>query len=105
MLKKLKVSKEQCIVITDGSKGAYAFEGEHLYLCPPFDSPVVSTLGASTLCGALQRTNLNLPKSLMYASVNSASVVSKFGATQGLLTYEQIEERLRNNPNYKCMEI
>ena len=36
----------------------------------------------------------------MYGSVNSASVVSKFGATEGLLTFEEIEERLALNPNY-----
>ena len=37
----------------------------------------------------------------MYASVNSAGVVSEFGATQGLLTFEQIEEKLKATPNYK----
>ena len=37
----------------------------------------------------------------MYASVNSSGVVSEFGATQGLLTFEQIEEKLSENPDYK----
>ena len=37
----------------------------------------------------------------MYASVNSAGVVSEFGATQGLLTSEQIEEKLKGNSDYK----
>ena len=36
----------------------------------------------------------------MYASVNSAGVVSEFGATQGLLTFEQIEEKLKQTPDY-----
>ena len=36
----------------------------------------------------------------MYGSVNSASVVSKFGATEGLLTFEAIEEKLNNHPEY-----
>ena len=36
----------------------------------------------------------------MYASVNSAGVVSQFGATQGLLTFDQIEEKLNQNPQY-----
>ena len=36
----------------------------------------------------------------MYGSVNSASVVSKFGATEGLLTFEEIEERLKTRPDY-----
>ena len=105
MLKKLKVRDYQVIVITDGNKGAYAYNGEDFYLCPPFEGPVVSTLGAgdafaSTLCASLKRTHHDLGKSLMYASVNSAGVVSEFGATQGLLTFEQIEEKLKQTPDY-----
>ena len=109
MLNKLKVKDYQVVVITDGGKGAYAFDGEKYYYCPVFPSPVVSTLGAgdafaSTFCGALQRTNLNIGQSLMYASVNSSSVVSEFGATEGLLTFEQIEEKLKNSPEYTYLE-
>ena len=106
MFKKLKIRDYQIIVITDGGNGAYAYDGEHYYYCPCFEGPVVSTLGAgdafaSTFCGALGRTDKNIGKALMYASVNSSGVVSEFGATQGLLTFEQIEEKLKATPNYK----
>jgi ribokinase len=106
MFKKLKIRDYQIIVITDGGNGAYAYDGKHYYYCPCFEGPVVSTLGAgdafaSTFCGALGRTDKNIGKALMYASVNSSGVVSEFGATQGLLTFEQIEEKLNENPNYK----
>lgn len=105
MLKKLKVRDYQIVVITDGGKGAYAYNGKDFYYCPVFEGPVVSTLGAgdafaSTLCASLKRTHHDLGKSLMYASVNSAGVVSEFGATQGLLTFEQIEEKLKQTPDY-----
>ena len=105
MLKKMKVKDYQVIVITDGNKGAYAYNGKEFFYCPVFDGPVVSTLGAgdafaSTLCASLKRTHHDLGKSLMYASVNSAGVVSEFGATQGLLTFDQIEERLKQHPEY-----
>lgn len=105
MFKKLKVRDYQIIVITDGGKGAYAYDGNKFYYCPVFDGPVVSTLGAgdafaSTFCAALGRTKENIGKSLMYASINSAGVVSEFGATQGLLTFEDIENKLKENPNY-----
>lgn len=110
MFKKLKVRDYQVIVITDGSKGAYAYEGTNYYFCPSFDGPVVSTLGAgdafaSTFCGTLGAKGLDIQKALMYASVNSAGVVSEFGATAGLLTFEQIEERLNANPDYKCIKV
>ena len=106
MFKKLKVREYQIIVITDGGHGAYAYDGENYYYCPVFDGPVVSTLGAgdafaSTFCAALSKTKVNIGKALMYASVNSAGVVSQFGATEGLLTFDEIEEKLKSNPSYK----
>ena len=106
MLNKLKVRDYQVVVITDGGKGAYAYDGQKYYYCPVYDGPVLSTLGAgdafaSTFCASLKRTNRDIGKSLMYASVNSAGVVSTFGATQGLLTFEQIEEKLYSSPDYK----
>ena len=109
MLTTLKVMDYQVIVITDGGDGAYAYDGKKFYFCPVFPSPVISTLGAgdafaSTFCGALERTRLNVGRSLMYASVNSASVVSQFGATEGQIPFEQIEERLNQNPDYTYLE-
>lgn len=109
MLTTMKVMDYQIVVITDGGKGAYAYDGQKFYFCPVFPSPVISTLGAgdafaSTFCAALERTKLNVGLSLMYASVNSSSVVSEFGATEGLATFEQIEEKLKNNPDYTYLE-
>ena len=105
MFNKLKVADYQVIVITDGGAGAYAYNGKQYFYCPCFEGPVTSTLGAgdafaSTFCAALGRTNLDIGKSLMYASVNSSSVVSKFSATEGLLTFEEIEAKLAARPDY-----
>lgn len=105
MLKKLKINGQQVVVITDGKYGAYAYDGQTFYQCDNFPATVVSTLGAgdsfaSTFCASLDRTNNDIGKSLMYASVNSASVVSKFGASEGFLTFEEIEQKLKENPNF-----
>lgn len=105
MLKKLKIIDEQVIVITDGKEGAYAYDGKTFYFCPNFPAKVVSTLGAgdafaSTFSAAISRTNFDIGQSLMSASVNSASVVSNFGANEGFLTFEEIEKRLKDNPNF-----
>jgi sugar/nucleoside kinase (ribokinase family) len=110
MFKKLKVKNYQVIVITDGGKGAYAYNGKHYYYCPIFDGPTVSTLGAgdafaSTFCSTLWKKGLDIGNALMYASVNSAGVVSAFGATQGLLTFDEIEEKLKATPNYTYQVI
>lgn len=110
MLNKLKVKDYQVVVITDGSKGAYAYEGQNYYYCPTFPSPVVSTLGAgdafaSTFFAALRETNINVGKSLMFASVESSSVVSAFGATEGLIPFEEIKKRLAATPEYTYTKI
>lgn len=105
MLKALKIKDYQVVVITDGNKGAYAYEGKNFFYCPIFPSEVISTLGAgdafaSTFCASLYRNNKNIGEALMYGSVNSASVVSKFSATEGLLSFEEIEAKLKTRPDY-----
>lgn len=109
MFQKLKVAQYQIIVITDGGAGAYAYDGKEYFYCPCFDGPVVSTLGAgdafaSTFCASLQKFDLDIEKALIAASINSAGVVSQFGATQGLLTFDEILERVKQNPNFKCQK-
>ena len=110
MFKKLKVSDYQVIVITDGGHGAYAYNGRQYFYCPCFEGPVVSTLGAgdafaSTFCAAMSKYNFDIPKSLMAGSINSGGVVSDFGATQGLLSFEEIEEKMAQTPDYKAITI
>lgn len=107
---KLKVAEKQVIVITDGGNGAYAFDGKRYYYCPIFPGEVISTLGAgdafaSTFCASLIKLESNIAEALKYASVNSAAVVSKFSATQGLLTFEEIEQKIKENPCYETVII
>lgn len=107
MFKKLKVSDYQIIVITDGGNGAYAYNGKKYYYCPCFDGPVTSTLGAgdafaSTFCASLYMFDKNIEKSLIAASINSAGVVSEFGATSGLMTFNEIVSKMNQNPDFIC---
>ena len=104
ILQKLRENSEAIVVITDGKHGAYAYDGKKMYVCPPFDGPVRSTLGAgdafaSTFTAAIERTNWNVELSLKMASVNSSSVVEQFGAQYGLITFDAIEEKLKNSPD------
>ncbi|MBR1424278.1 carbohydrate kinase family protein [bacterium] len=110
MFNKLKISDYQVIVITDGKHGAYAFDGKKYYYCKPFDGPVTSTLGAgdafaSTFCAAMSRFGRDISKSLVAGSINSSAVVSKFGATQGLLTFEEIVKTMEQHPEYQSVVI
>lgn len=109
MFKKLKVSDYQVIVITDGKHGAYAYNGKQYYYCPSFNGPVASTLGAgdafaSTFCAYIAKYGIDIGKALVAGSINSAGVVSVFGATQGLLTFDEIVHKMNENNDF-CAKI
>ncbi len=107
MIIKLKSQGPGVVVITEGKKGVYAFDGKTKYYTPPFPAKVVSTLGAgdsfaSTFVASMVRFNNDVEKSLKYASVNSSQVIQSFGAQQGLKNFDQIESLLERNPGFKA---
>lgn len=110
MLKEIYPKKHKISIITDGKDGAYAYDGEKYYHCGEFPAKVVSTLGAgdafsSTFVATLEKTNWNIEKALMYASVNSASVVEHFGAQDGFLTFDEIEKKLKKHSEFKVIKV
>ncbi len=106
MLREINPKKSKVTIITDGKNGVYAFDGYKYYQCGEFPAKVVSTLGAgdafsSTFVASLEKTNWDIEKSLMYASVNAASVVEHFGAQDGFLTFDEIKDKLKKNKKFK----
>lgn len=106
MLKKLHCKEGSIAVITDGKYGVYCYDGKDFYHAPEFSAKVVSTLGAgdafsSTFVASIDKFKNNVKKALTYASVNAAAVIEKFGAQEGFLTFEQIEEKLKQHPEYE----
>lgn len=102
------------VVITDGPKGAYAFEGQsgktwHMPMYPDPKPPVDRT-GAgdsfsSTFVSALI-LDKTVPEALAWAPINSMSVVQEIGAQRGLLPRAKLEEYLANAPaDYVAKEI
>lgn len=112
LIKKMSELGPKIVVLTDGSKGAYAYDGSSFYFMPPYPDPKppVDRTGAgdafaSTFTSALA-LGKNLEEALRFAPVNSMSVVQYVGAQKGLLTYKQIEEFLAKAPeNYKLQKI
>ncbi len=98
------------VLITDGKNGVYATDGENIYKCPEYPAKVVSTLGAgdsfaSTFVATLEKYNWDIKRALEYASVNAASVVSHFGAQEGFLTFDEIEKRLKETPDFSAAVV
>ncbi len=105
ILNKLKGITGGIVVITDGKHGVYAYDGNNYYQCGEFPAKVVSTLGAgdafaSTFTAVFDKYK-DIKKALAYASVNAASIVEHFSAQKGFLTFFEIENKLKTNPDFK----
>ena len=105
MLNELNMGDGRITIITDGKKGAYAYDSKKYYQCGEFPATVVSTLGAgdafsSTFVASLIKTNGNVEQSLKNASVVAASVVEHFSAQGGFIQFEEVEKRLKNTPEF-----
>ncbi|MDP3726002.1 MAG: carbohydrate kinase family protein [bacterium] len=100
------------VVITDGPAGAYSFDGKEMLHMPmyPDPAPPVDRTGAGDSFASTFTVMLALGKtveeSLLYAPVNSMSVVQKVGAQEGLLTLSEIEAWLaKATAEYKIQKI
>ncbi|MEK7612088.1 MAG: carbohydrate kinase family protein [Patescibacteria group bacterium] len=92
------------VIITDGPKGAYAYEGEEMFFMrsypdpkPPLERTGAGDSFSSTVVAALAM-RMPLSEALRWGPVNSMSVVQYVGAREGLFTREQIEEHLKWAP-------
>ncbi len=96
------------VVITDGPKGLYAYNGTQAMFLPmyPDIAPPVERTGAGDACAssitvALAK-GLPLEEALLWGPINSMSVVQYIGAQEGLLSEEKIRKYLTEAPeNYK----
>ncbi|MDO8569738.1 MAG: carbohydrate kinase family protein [bacterium] len=104
LLKRVHALGPEIVVITDGAKGAHAFDGKDFYFQspypdsqPPYERTGAGDAFASTTVAALALGH-DLPTALSWGAINSMSVVQQIGAQKGLLTRSQIEEYLKDAP-------
>jgi sugar/nucleoside kinase (ribokinase family) len=101
LLKRMRDLGPKLVVITDGPKGAHAYDGENYLFEPaypdglmPYERTGAGDAFASTCVAALALGN-DLSTALKWGSINAASVVQKVGAQKGLLSREEIEKKLK----------
>lgn len=110
LMKMLRELGPKNIVVTDGIKGAYAYDGAQAWFMPvyphtPFERTGAGDAFASTITSALAM-GMSIDQALLWAPINSMSVVQYVGAQQGLLTREKIEEYLKSAPaDYKPVTV
>jgi ribokinase len=103
---KLHALGPKVVIITDGPNGAYASDGSQRLSMPlyPDPAPPVDRTGAgdafaSTLVAALVKGN-TIEGALQWAPINSMSVVQKVGAQAGLLSEAELDQFLKNSPDW-----
>lgn len=111
LLKSMRDLGPENVVITDGPKGAYAYDGTDMWFIDPYPDPkdpyertgagdaFASTVVAAIILGKA------LPEALAWGGVNSMAVVQEVGAQKGLLSREKVEEYLKKTPEYKAGKI
>lgn len=84
------------IVITAGNEGSEGYDGQAHYTIAAYPTEVVSTVGAGDAfaagCVVGLHHGLPLNEAMRTGAANAASVISKFGAKEGILTWPQALE-------------
>lgn len=108
LAKKMSALGPKIAIITDGPKGAYVHHEGKVWFMPPYPDPAppFERTGAGDAFSSTFAAALTLGKSieeaLLWAPINSMSVVQKIGAQEGLLSPAGIEEWLAKAPeDYK----
>lgn len=104
LLLKMHALGPKIVLLTDGPKGAYAFENGNSYFMPPYPDPKppyertgAGDAFASTFVSALV-LGKSVEEALRWAPINSMSVVQQVGAQRGLLSASMIGEWLKKAP-------
>ena len=111
LLKGLRALGPKTVVITDGPKGAYAYD-DSMYFMPPYPDPKppYERTGAGdafastfTACKIMGKSTKDAFK---WAAINAMSVVQSIGAQKGLLTQNDIQKYLSLAPkNFEAQKI
>lgn len=108
LMKNIHAFGPKIVCITDGPKGAYAYDAYHdqywFHPIYPDPQPPVERTGAgdsfsSTFTAAIA-AGLSVEEALSWGPINSMSVVQYIGAQEGLLTKEQLQAFLNNKPEH-----
>lgn len=109
LLTELHAKGPKMVVITDGEKGSYVFDGAAAYFLPCFDTPVVERTGAgdsyATGFVAALANDRSVEDAMRWGTLNAASVVSYVGAQKGLLTKKELMKRLKKNSGFAAKRM
>jgi sugar/nucleoside kinase (ribokinase family) len=98
LLKIIKSWGPKIVAITDGTEGAYMYDGKNILYSPSTSNNKVDSTGAGDSFGSALVAgyilNSDLETALKYGIINSGSVVGEYGAQNGILGKNEIEKNL-----------
>jgi ribokinase len=109
LLKSLKTHIHGTVVITDGSRGTQAYDGQTLSIMPVYPTQVSDVLGAGdafgAACTAAHILGCDLGEALCWGTANASGVVTDPGAHYGLMTRGEIASKCQQNPTIRPIQI
>ena len=109
LLKLLHRLGPKIVVITNGPKGSYAFDGSSVLYLSVFPAPIVERTGTgdaySTGFLAALASGKSVGEAMRWGTFNSASVLQHIGAREGLLLKAAMTKLVRNNKRFQPKKI
>jgi len=109
LLKALKATGPEIVVVTDGPRGAATYNGREMFSIGVFPVKVVEMTGAgdafATAFIAALHHGSSVSEALCWGSANSASVVGKIGPQAGLLRLPEMRKMLKRFSKVKAKMI
>lgn len=109
LMRDIKGLGAKMTVITNGGKGAYGYDGEHVYHQEPFPTEMVERTGAGDAfsCGVIAALfNGHKPsEALRWGAAQSASVMRVPGASRGFLSAQAMEKSLHEHTSLQPQRL
>lgn len=109
LLKNIADLGPRMVIITDGIDGSYGYDGEQFYHIGIFSAKLLEATGAGdgyatgVLAGLFYGKDLK--EAMRWGAANGASVVEQIGPQAGLLRYDKMQERLKENSKIVAKKI
>lgn len=102
LLKKVKALGPEVVILTDGPKGSYVYNGTEMYQLDIYDGPVIERTGCGDSFATAFTTAFaegkTLSDAMLWGNANSTSVLAHIGPQAGLLDRAGIEKMIAKNP-------
>ena len=109
LLRGLKTLGGKVVVVTDGPKGSYAYDGLNFYFQKIYDVPVVERTGcgdsySTGFIAALMKGH-DITEAMRWGTVNAASVIQQIGPQPGLIKFTELKKILKARPKFRPKKI